>query len=50
MSASTRAYRKGVLDARDFPPSELSERLADPDTLVWVDGAGPSPRPWTSWP
>jgi magnesium transporter len=44
MSASTRAYRKGVLDARDFPPSELSERLADPDTLVWVDLCRPEPE------
>ena len=33
----TRAYRKGVLEAEDFPLSELSEHLERPDTHVWVD-------------
>lgn len=33
----TRAYRKGVLDAEDFPLDDLSEHLAEPDTHVWVD-------------
>ncbi len=38
----TRAYRKGVLDAEDFPLDDLSEHLAQPDTHVWVDLCGPT--------
>jgi magnesium transporter len=37
VSVRTRAYRKGVLDAEDFPLDDLSEHLAEPDTHVWVD-------------
>ena len=33
----TRCYRKGVLDAEGFPMSEVSEHLADPDSVLWVD-------------
>ena len=33
----TRAYRKGVLEEEDFPLERVSERLEDPDTVVWVD-------------
>ncbi len=33
----TRLYRKGILDAEDFPVSEVSEYLEEPETLVWVD-------------
>lgn len=35
--ARTRLYRKGILDAEDFPVADVSEYLEEPDTLVWVD-------------
>src|SRR5687767_7141285 len=35
--ARTRLYRKGVLEAEDFPVADVSEYLAESDTLVWVD-------------
>lgn len=35
--ARTRLYRKGILDAQDFPVADVSEYLEEPDTLVWVD-------------
>jgi magnesium transporter len=38
----TRCYRAGVLDAEDFPLADVSERLADPDTVVWVDFVHPA--------
>ena len=38
----TRCYRAGVLEAEDFPVADVSERLADPDALVWVDFVRPS--------
>ncbi len=38
----TRVWRKGVLDGEDFPLAEVSDHLADPDTLVWVDLCNPS--------
>jgi magnesium transporter len=40
--ASTRVYCKGVLEAEDFPMEDVSEHLARPDTVVWVDLCGPS--------
>ena len=40
---STRAYRDGVLVAESFPVAEVSDFLAQPDSIVWVDVAGPSP-------
>ena len=40
--ARTRVYRKGILDAEDFPVADVSEYLAQPDTVVWVDFCGPS--------
>jgi magnesium transporter len=40
--AMTRVYRKGVLDGEDFPVADVSEYLAEPDTLVWVDFCRPS--------
>jgi magnesium transporter len=42
VSVRTRAYRKGVLEAEDFPLSELSEHLEEPDTHVWVDLCHPT--------
>jgi magnesium transporter len=39
----TRAYRRGALEAESFPVADVSDYLEDPDTIVWVDVAGPSP-------
>lgn len=41
-AACTRVYRKGVLEAENFPVAEVSEYLEEPDTVVWVDFCGPS--------
>lgn len=41
-AAHTRVYRNGVLEAEDFPVTAVSEYLAQPDTVVWVDFCGPS--------
>lgn len=38
----TRAYRDGVLAKEDFPLTKVSDQLAEPDTLVWVDLCAPS--------
>ena len=38
----TRAYRKGEVIAEDFPVAQVSDHLAQPDTIVWVDLCGPS--------
>lgn len=40
--ARTRLYRKGALAAEDFAVGDVSEHLAESDTIVWVDLAGPS--------
>ena len=37
-----RAYRKGTIDAEDFPLADISDYLDDPDTVVWVDMLQPS--------
>ena len=41
-AAQTRVYRNGVLEAEGFPVADVSEFLAQPDTVVWVDLCGPS--------
>ena len=41
-AAQTRVYRNGVLESEGFPVAEVSEFLAQPDTVVWVDFCGPS--------
>jgi magnesium transporter len=38
----TRVYRKGILEAEGFPVADVSEHLAGPDTVVWVDLSGPT--------
>jgi magnesium transporter len=38
----TRVYRKGVLDAENFELSLVSDYLAEPDTVVWVDFCAPT--------
>src|SRR5262245_994450 len=40
--AHTRVYRKGVLEAENFPIAEVSDYLDEPDTVVWVDLCVPS--------
>ncbi len=40
--ARTRLYRNGVLEAEDFPVTDVSHFLAEPDTIVWVDFCAPS--------
>lgn len=37
-----RVYRHGHLDAENVPPQSLSDHLADPSTVVWVDLCGPA--------
>lgn len=37
----TRAWRGGAVIEQDFPVSEVSEHLDEPDTLVWVDFCSP---------
>jgi magnesium transporter len=38
----TRVYRKGVLELEGFPLADVSDYVAQPDTLVWVDLRAPS--------
>ena len=38
----TRVYRDGVLHKEDFPVEDVSDFLAEPDTVVWVDLRAPS--------
>ena len=38
----TRVYRKGVLEAENFALAQVSDYLADTDTVVWVDFCAPS--------
>jgi magnesium transporter len=40
--AQTRVYRKGKLEAEDFPVADVSEHLDQDDTFVWIDLVGPS--------
>ena len=42
--AQTRMYRRGVLKAEGFPLADVSEHLAHPDTIVWVDLRAPEAR------
>jgi magnesium transporter len=35
--ARTRLYRNGTLVLEDFPVGEISEHLADPSSVVWLD-------------
>jgi magnesium transporter len=40
--ATTRVYRNGMVDAENFPLADVSEFLAQADTIVWVDMCSPS--------
>ena len=33
----TRLYRDGILEAKDFPASQISDHLDEPGTVVWLD-------------
>jgi magnesium transporter len=33
----TRLYRQGVLEAKDFPATQISDYLQQPDTVVWLN-------------
>ena len=37
----TRVYRNGNLEQEGYPPTETSEYLAQPDTVVWMDLCDP---------
>src|SRR5512144_2420429 len=39
--ARTRVYRNGVLVDENFPVEQVSDYLADPASLVWVDVCSP---------
>ncbi len=41
-TARTRLYREGVLAAEGFPLTEISDRLEEPSTVVWLDLAEPT--------
>ena len=40
----TRLYRRGVLEAKDFPAAQISDYLQQPDTVVWLDLCEPDQR------
>jgi magnesium transporter len=42
MQARTRVYRKGVLEAENFPVTDVSDYLDQPDTVLWIDMCLPS--------
>ncbi len=42
MTVCARLYRKGRLEADDFDLDDVSEHLADPDALVWIDMVSPT--------
>jgi magnesium transporter len=39
-----RLYRAGVLEAEDFDPADISERIGEPDVVVWLDLESPDER------
>ncbi len=38
----TRLYRSGNLESSDFDPAEISDHLAEPDSVVWMDLCQPA--------
>jgi magnesium transporter len=40
--AVTRCYRNGRLDTENFPVEDVSDHLAEPDTVIWVDLCAPT--------
>jgi Mg2+ and Co2+ transporter CorA len=43
LRAHTRLYRNGICLSQDFPIDDISEHLADPTSVVWLDLCRPSP-------
>jgi magnesium transporter len=41
-AAHTRVYRDGVLEQEGFPVEQISDLLAEPDTVIWLDLAQPT--------
>jgi magnesium transporter len=41
---NTRLYRDGVLEAKDFPASQISDYLEEPGTVVWLDLCEPDQK------
>ncbi|MDN3352463.1 magnesium transporter CorA family protein [Actinomadura sp. DC4] len=41
LDARTRVWRAGKLEKENFPVAELSDYLAEPDTIVWLDLCAP---------
>jgi len=41
--ARTRLYREGTCVLQDFPVAEISDHLADPGSVVWLDLCRPTP-------
>jgi len=41
--ARTRLYRDGVRVSQDFPVADISDHLADPASVVWLDLCRPTP-------
>jgi len=41
LTARTRVWRHGRLEAEDFPAARISDYLAEPDTTVWLDLCSP---------
>jgi magnesium transporter len=38
----TRLYRNGKLEREDFPASEISDLIVDPDAVIWLDYESPT--------
>lgn len=41
LNARTRVWRGGRLEAENFPTAQISDYLAEPDTIVWLDLCSP---------
>jgi magnesium transporter len=41
LKVRTRVWRDGKLEAEDFPAARISDYLAEPDTMVWLDLCSP---------
>ncbi|MGH3381257.1 MAG: magnesium transporter CorA family protein [Actinoallomurus sp.] len=44
LTARTRVWRNGRLEAEDFPAAQISDYLAEPDTTVWLDLCSPDAK------
>jgi magnesium transporter len=44
LNARTRVWRDGKLEEEGFPAARISDYLAEPDTIVWLDLCDPSPE------